>query len=527
MSISSRAVADLTDDQPTARTLTVADVTYLVDELAAYHAHFARLFTRYEQRAWAEVYLRGLLTAEVPRKNVEAMALRLFGAGPDAPATVRALQQFVGEGGWDDTAILAKHQCLVNETLGEDDGVLIIDGSDFPKQGSHSAGVARQWCGHSGKKDNCQAGVFLGYASRQGYTMLDRRLYLPAIWFTPDYRERWQAARIPEGTPFRTKHELAAELVEAATAHGDLRARWVVCDEGYGDDPTTLDRFAATGRWYLAEVPRDTQAWPLLDPAGQAARPRPGRWVPPQQPSHKGPAPQRERLDPTSPPKVALDAYAAQIPPERWQRYRVLEGSKGPLVADFAAVRAVAVRDKLPGPEVWVVFRRKVDPESADPELKVYLSCAPAETPLAELVRVSGMRWPIEACFAEGNGELGLDHYELRFWRGWHHHMTMVILAHHFLVRLQQRLSAREGARRANGQGLGRRPDHQADPSRREHAPPVPQEVELRRGPPAPARRPAFANLRSRSRLGLARLPAAAQSGRVLLPPQAPTQTAY
>jgi hypothetical protein len=219
----------------------------------------------------------------------------------------------------------------------------------------------------------------------------------------------------------------------------------VVCDEGYGDDPTMLDRFAAAGLWYLAEVPRDTQVWPLVEPTGQTLRPRPERWVPPQTPSRKGPVPQRARPHPDSPPKRPLDAYAAQIPLQRWQRYRVLEGSKGPLVADFVAVRAIAVRDKLPGPEVWALLRRKVDPESADSELKVYLSCAPVETPLAELVRVSGMRWPIEACFAEGNGELGLDHYELRFWRGWHHHMTMVILAHHFLVRLQQRLTPREG----------------------------------------------------------------------------------
>jgi SRSO17 transposase len=239
----------------------------------------------------------------VPRKNVEAMALRLFGAGPEAAKTVRALQQFVGEGGWDDAAILAAHRRLVDETLGEADGVLIIDGSDFPKQGTHSAGVARQWCGHTGKKDNCQAGVFLGYASRTGYTLLDRRLYLPACWFTPEYRERWEACRIPPDTPFRTKPELAAELVEAAMAHGDLRARWVVCDEGYGNDPAMLDRFAAIGLWYLAEVPRDTQIWPLVEPDGQTARSRPERWVPPQKPSRKGPVPQRAASIPQVRPK--------------------------------------------------------------------------------------------------------------------------------------------------------------------------------------------------------------------------------
>ena len=176
---------DLTPAAPPVRTLTTADLAGLVEELAAYHAHFAPLFRRREQRGWAAVYLRGPLTADVPRKNLEALALRLLGAGPAADRQVRALQQFVGEGGWDDAAILAAHQRLVDETLGEADGVLLIDGHETPKQGTHSVGVARQWCGHTGKKDNCQAGVYLGYASRPGYTLLDRRFYLPAAWFTP------------------------------------------------------------------------------------------------------------------------------------------------------------------------------------------------------------------------------------------------------------------------------------------------------------------------------------------------------
>jgi SRSO17 transposase len=160
--------------------LRAADLARIAGDLVAYHARFAPLFARTEQRAWAEVYLRGLLVADVPRKNVEALALRLLGAGPGADGRVRALQHFVGMGAWDDDAILAEHQRCIDETLGEADGVLIIDGSDVPKQGTHSAGVARQWCGATGKKDNCQAGVFLGYASRKGATLLDRRLYLPA-----------------------------------------------------------------------------------------------------------------------------------------------------------------------------------------------------------------------------------------------------------------------------------------------------------------------------------------------------------
>jgi SRSO17 transposase len=443
---------DVTPDLPPAhglspvRELSVAEVSTLAEELLAYHQHFAPLFQRREQREWAAFYLRGLLTADVPRKNVEAMALRLLGAGPHAQRQVRAVQQFVGEGGWDDEELLAEHQRLVQETLGDEAGVFIIDGSEFPKHGAHSVGVAPQWCGHTGKQDNCQAGVFLGYASRKGATLLDRRLYLPESWFEEDHRTLWRACRIPETVAFQTKHDLAAGLVERVIASGRITAQWVVCDEGYGDSPAFLDRLARAGLWYLAEVPRDTQVWPLLEPDGQTERPRPSSWVPPQTRSHKGPAPSRERLHPSSPGKVPLSDLAKTWPASAWQRFRLLEGHKGPLVADFLALHAVLPRDRLPGPELWVVIRRKVSGPEDVPEWKFYLSNAPLETPLATFVRVSGMRWPIETCFAECKGELGMDHYELRFWRGWHHHMTLVFLAHHFLVRWQQRLNQRGGA---------------------------------------------------------------------------------
>src|SRR5258707_12763212 len=191
-------LCDITADLPPAadlravQGLTAEEAVALAEELAAYHQHFAPLFYRREQREWAAVYLRGLLTADVPRKTVEAMALRLLGVGQYAERQVQALQQFIGEGAWDDAALLDDHQRLVNETLGEEDRVFIIDGSDFPKHGSHTVGVAAQWCGNTGKKDNCQAGVFLGYASRKGATLLDRRLYLPESWFGEDHRTMCQ-----------------------------------------------------------------------------------------------------------------------------------------------------------------------------------------------------------------------------------------------------------------------------------------------------------------------------------------------
>ncbi len=512
---------DLTPAAPPVRMLTAADLAGLVEELAAYHAHFAPLFRRPEQRAWAAVYLRGLLTADVPRKNVEALALRLLGAEAGADKRVRALQQFLGEGGWDDAGILAAHRQLVDETLGAADGVLIIDGHETPKQGTHSVGVARQWCGHTGKKDNCQAGVFLGYASCRGYTLLDRRLYLPAAWFTEDYADRRWACRIPRETPFQTKHELAGALVEEVVAAGTLRARWVVCDEGYGDSPALLDGWAALGLQYLAEVARATQVWFLAEPDGQTLRPRPARWVPPQAASRKGPAPAKERLHPTSPAKQRADEWAAQVPAARWQRYRLLEGSKGPLVAEFVAVRVVAVRERLPGPAGWLLVRRTVPTAGEAPEYKYYLSNAPGDTPLAELVRVSGLRWPIEACFTECGQELGLDEYEVRSWRGWHHHTALVLLAHHFLVRLQRRLDPREGGRPA-GPGAAA-PGRGATGGLLAGPPPAPAGgAERGRGAPAAARPAAAAHPRPGGSAGLAGLPAAAQAGGLSFPSPPP-----
>jgi SRSO17 transposase len=513
-------VHDLLDEAPVARTVAVADLADFLDELAAYHAHYAPYF-RPDQREWAAFYLRGLLTADVPRKNIEAMVLRLLGAGPDADRRVRAAQYFISEGKWDDAAVLAAHQRLVDATLGEDDGVLLLDGSDVPKQGRHSVGVTRQWCGATGKRDNCQAGVYLGYASRRGYTLLDRRLYLPAPWFTAAYRDRWRACGIPDGTAFQTKHELAAALVAGVRAERRVRARWLACDEGFGNDPALLDRIAAHDLWYLAEVPCDWLLWPLTEPDG-TPRPAPRRWVPPRRATGRGRPPQVERLHPGSPPRRRVDEWAAQAPAARWQRYRILEGSKGPLVAEFATVRAVHARAGLPGPEGWLVVRRTLPTAEAPPVYKYYLSNAPAETPQPALVRVSGLRWPIESCFTEGKGEVGLDQYEVRTWRGWHHHLTLVILAHFFLMRLAVRLNRREGGLRpgAAGPGTGRLPG-----ARRRPAPGAAAGGGARergRSAAAAGGAAAAAGVGRGGRAGAGRVPAAPQDGGLPLPPQPP-----
>jgi SRSO17 transposase len=400
--------------------LSAEEISQLTGELEAYHAIYSPLFQRREQREWSSLYLRGLLL-ELPRKSIEPMVLALHGATSN---DIRAMQQFIGEGKWQDEPILQRHWLEVDQTLGEPDGVLILDGSDFAKQGQQSVGVQRQYCGELGKRANCQAGVFLGYASRKGYTLLDRRLYLPEAWVEADeFAKRREQCGVPESIAFMTKQELSWQMIQAQVTAGTLRYQWLACDEAFGRDSHLLDQIASTGIWYFAEVPHDTRLWEQ----------RPMTHLPTW--SGRGRKPTAEQVVEGTPKPQTVLEWAHSLTPEAWSRHCLKEGSKGPIVADFACLRRVAVRQQLPGPEVWLVIRRTLDGA-----FKTYLSNAKLDTPLKTLVRISGMRWPIETCFEDGKQYLGMGDYEVRSWRGWHHHMTLCILAHHFLVRLQYKL---------------------------------------------------------------------------------------
>ena len=393
----------------------------IMPELANYHGIYSSLFQRREQREQSEKYLQGLLS-ESKNKSVEAMILHREGDNPNA---IRASQQFLGQGAWKDEPILRRHWQEVDKELGDENGVVIADGSDFPKQGQESVGVKRQMCGQLGKIANCQAGVFLSYASHKGYTLLDRRLYLPMEWIEAEsYADRRQQCGIPEDISFQTKPELAAEMIEAVHKAGDLRHRWLTCDAAFGRDTAFLDRVGKL-LFYFAEVDVDTQVW-LTRPATHIPE-----W------SGRGRKPTRPKLLDGQPTAQTVTALGESIVADSWTRQTIKEGSKGPLVADFACIRVVAVRDSLPGPDVWLVFRRNLDTG----EIKFYLSNAPADTTLQTLAWLSGMRWPTESCFEESKQELGMGDYQVRSWKGWHHHMTLVILAHFFLVRIRLNLA--------------------------------------------------------------------------------------
>ena len=418
------------------RCLSTAEITHLIDDLIAYHRQFYAVLKRREQRQSSMFYLCGQLSG-LERKTIEPMVLALH--GPDLNA-IRAVQQFIGQSTWSAPDAIKQHQQLVAESLGDPLGVVIVDGSGFPKQGPYSAGVAYQYCGHLGKLANCQEGVFAVYATRHGYTFLDGRLYVPEHWFATEHQALRERCGIPDKLTFQTEPALALAMVTDMHTAGVVPFRWVACDENFGKNTAFLDGIAALGKWYFAEVPSDTRVW-LRTPAVE----QPGR----------GPM-GRPRIHPRvvrhAPPARELRAIAAGLPRSAWKRYLIKEGSKGPMWAEFACLRVTTVRNSLPGPRVWAVLRRSL---SAPVELKFYVSNASLDCERRDLAQMSGWRWPVETTFEEGKGEVGMDHYETRSWLGWHHHMVQSFMAHLFLTRLRLRLKKSPGSDHRSGPPVG------------------------------------------------------------------------
>ena len=398
--------------------MTETDVERCADALCAYQREVTAVFARREQRDWSRFYLCGQLS-NVERKTMEPMVLALL--GPDRNA-VRGLQQFIGQSPWPTEPLLVNHQARVAAALGEPTGVVIVDGSGFPKDGPESVGVAPQYCGHLGKVTNSQEGVFAAYVSSHGHTFLDARLYLHQVWFGDDYQERWQRCGIPPATRFQTEPALALEMLTELAQRGVVPFQWVAADEHFGGNPAFLDGIVALGKWYMAEVPADTRVW-LRAPAIQA----PGR-------GPLGRPRLKPRLAPNASPSQAVRDLASSLGRARWHIWTLKEGSKGPMIAQFAFVKVIDSRAGLPGARQWLILRRGL---GSGAETKYYLSNAPVTCSPNEFVRLSGMRWPIETAFEEGKGEVGMDHYETRTWRGWHHHMAQTFLAHFFLVRMR------------------------------------------------------------------------------------------
>jgi SRSO17 transposase len=396
--------------------LSEKDIEQFLEEMTSYVELFGSAFQRVEQLEWSKAYLQGLL-GDAPRKNIERIALELG-------EKVRSMQHFIGQSPWKVEPVIGIHQGLVAETLGEADGVALIDESGIVKQGDNSVGVAAQYCGSVGKVSNSQVGVYLGYASRKGYSLIEGQLFMPETWFDEEHIAKRTACGVPADLKSQTKPEIGLELLRRAIQRGSLPFAWVAADALYGDSPSFREGVAELNKWYFTEVKRTTQIW----------RCRPEVHVPEWK--GRGRHPTRLRLRNPAEHPLSVTELVTSIPKESWSTATIKEGSKGPIVCDFAFLRVIESRANLPGPEVWLIIRRNLD----DPNvIKFYFSNAPTETPLVEFVRISGMRWPIETIFEEAKGEVGFDHYEMRSWLGWHHHMLLVALAHHFLVRLRVR----------------------------------------------------------------------------------------
>lgn len=381
---------------------------------AAFHQKFAPLFGRKEAQRRSEQYLRGLLVQQTDRRNAENVAEAVEGATP------RALQRLLTDAPWNDEPVIRALQAYLAPRLHDPEGVFVLDATGFPKKGTKSVGVARQYSGTLGKIGNCQLGVFLAYVSPRGHALVDKRLYLPREW--TDDPARCQAAGVPEDVGYQSQAELGLAMLRQARAAGHLTGKWVTADEDYGKVPTFRDALDHEGWWYVLEVPRGTTVF--TEPAETAVP----TW------SGRGRKPTRPRLvDPVRRPRTVQDV-AATWPADRWQVLTVAEGAQGPRHDQFAAQRVWESRDGMPGRPCWLVLRRNLDGS----ELKGYLSNAPADTPLRTLGRVGAMRWPIETEFQTEKGETGLDEYEVRSWPGWHHHITLALLAGAFLLTVQQ-----------------------------------------------------------------------------------------
>ena len=397
--------------------MTPADLRKALPQLQQLVRRFAPLLGDDARPARAEAYLRGLLLDNDDNKTAEAIALKVY----QDPSQVRMTQVFLARSPWADEPIRQELALWVDQDLGQDDGVLIVDEGSFPKGGQTSVGVARQYCGTLGKLANCQVAVYLAYASAKGHTLLDTRLYLPEEWAGD--RDRRLEAGVPPGVVFRTKPELGLELVRHLGPR--LRHRWVTFDEGYGKDPAFLSGLEGLGERYAGEVPKSVRGWRARP---KVEGPGPGRTGRPRK---------KARVAKGEPAPVTAEEVAAGLPASAWQRLCFRDGSQGPQQADFGRVRWFPERDDLPGPECWLMLERGCDQQ---PYAKYYLSNAAADCPLVAMAAAGHTRWPVEDCFLRGKQEVGLGDYEVQGWRGWHHHQTLVLLAMWFLVRETRRL---------------------------------------------------------------------------------------
>lgn len=366
------------------------------DRLTQFLQRYLPVFYRKEQRELAEIVVQGKLS-NLQRKTSEPIAYA-------ADRERKPVQHFVGAGKWDDEAVMAELRRDVAEEIGDANGIFIVDGSGFAKKGNNSCGVARQWCGRLGKIENCQNGVFLTYATEHGCILVDRQLYLPEEWANDPKRRK--QCHVPQEIGFQEKWRIALDLMERSK---DVPYRWVAADDEFGRVTAFRAMLRSWKKTYVVDVPSNT----LIR---EIARRKDGR-----KPAFEG-----------------VDEWAARQPKKRWKTIRVRPGEKGPIqVQALRAQVQTKDADGCVGPLETVVVTRTLDQEN---RTTYRLSNADKQVKLWDLVYVGSERHRVEEQLQAGKGEVGLGHYEMRSWVGWHHHMTLSMLALWFLTTERRRV---------------------------------------------------------------------------------------
>jgi SRSO17 transposase len=404
----------------------------VLGRLRDYATLFADDFPQSKPARWAGVYLQGLLL-DGERKSIEPLSHRVtLPDGLSSADPEQALQQFISRSPWDEQAVLRRYRGHLAQTFARPDGIFLFDDVSFPKQGAHSVGVQRQYCGALGKKANCQVAVSVHYVSPLGHYPLDARLYLPDSWLGD--KRRLDRAGVPKAERrSRTKPAIALDLLDRVRAEG-LLGRAVVADAGYGVSGDFRDGLEQRGLTYIVGITADFVVFP--------DRPQ---WVEPAR-SGRGRRRTRPRLATDNPRPVAVGELAGRI---RRRTVTWREGTKGTLAGRFAWLRVWPGQGWSTGAcagagPIWLLIE-----EQADGQLKYAFSNLPAAASRIQAVRLWKSRWPVEQGYQQLKEELGLDHFEGRSWRGFHHHVAMTLLAYGFLLLERHRLTAERNRKKA------------------------------------------------------------------------------
>lgn len=415
-----------------------AEIRSLEPRLRKFLKQFDDCFARRDTQQHLRTYVHGQLS-DLPRKSVEPIALA-------AAIPPRTLQQFLNSLTWDQEQMVDVLQLRVARDHTSDRSIGVIDETACPKKGDRTPGVQRQWCGATGKTDNCVVTVHLGYAVDDFHCLLGSELYLPESWAAD--RDRCRAADIPDAMEYRPKWRIALELYDRARANG-VTFRYLTFDEGYGGKPEFLREVARRGQAYVAEAPRWFSGWLTAPETTDRPYRRGGR----------GRGRATPRLCAGSPEARSVEHHLHGTPilkDQAWTRWRIKDTHRGPLVWDVKHVRLVPKDERgLPDKPLHLIVARNV----ADPtEIKYFLSNAPEEASLGELLLVAFSRWHVERCFEDQKTELGFDHFEGRSYLGLKRHHTVTAVTHLFLAEVRQQLGKKNpGPDRLPGADRGRR----------------------------------------------------------------------